>query len=393
MDGEAYQIDEVVVEIVLKKTIADNPEETHECEECAEEFDGEHHVATHKGFIDSNDMKDESNIEEPTMTESTTNDTSAEAKADGGTEEIHAYHEVQHSGDRVRSYSADGHLYAYREGNEHVVVSRGNEPQTCWTKRVPAERNAILAGERLWTIPENWEHRVTINGPAEALDAIYHIPGTGVDVFVTVPYDDHLVDAWYGVKRIGKLSVTYDDEINWDELSNTIESARDIEKVSDDVIEALETLYHFRHSVERKLAEAVDMYAEEELFKDAHEPIPVRDGTAEPWGGTFNISDIVEYFLNLDYETTDAVLRKLYNANVVPHHPTVRVDVEEDQGVPESYDIRALVEADASGPETIDYLITEHYDVITQTDWAKVRGKGSSVIGKNVRGAKNKLLD
>jgi hypothetical protein len=89
---------------------------------------------------------------------------------------------------------------------------------------------------------------------------------------------------------------------------------------------------------------------------------------------------------------TDGFKYNLEARNVIPHYPSVRVDVEEG-GVPEGYDIRALVEAGASGAETIDYLITEHYELMTQTDWAEVRGKGSSAISKNVSGAKSELSD
>ena len=500
--GEAHQIDEGEVTAALDgEIVPDIEEDTHECEECGDEFDSEHGLAVHQGIKHSDDEETDSNTEEPTMTESNTGDTTATAMtdggtdtepveevlesginevivrtlshgyrftkggsdddvthvycgtvendreipigevpsnifdaledaghspnrettphpagrdisladsdsddetddddgqepiADGGTEQIRDSNEVRHSDDEVRRYSADGHLYAYREGDEHVVVSRGNEPRTRWTKRVPGERDAVLAGEHLWTVPENWEHRVNIKGAAEARYAIYHIPETGVDVLVTVPNKNHLVDAWYGVKRVGSLTVTYDDEIAWDELETLIETVRDIEEVSDDVVDTLETLHRRRRSFERKFAEGVDMYAEEALFERAHEPVSVQEWTADPWGDIFHVDDLVQDFLDLDNETRDAVLRELSEANVIPHYPTVRVDVEEGEGVSDGYDIRALVEAGASGPETIDYLITEHYDLMTQTDWAEVRGKGSSAISKNVSGAKKELSD
>jgi hypothetical protein len=394
VDGEAYEIDEGEVTAALDgEIVPDIEEETHECEECGDEFDSEHGLAVHQGVKHSDDGETESNTEEPTMTESNTDSTSPKAMADGGTEQIRDSNEVRHSDDEVRRYSADGHLYAYREGDEHVVVSRGNESRTRWTKRVPAERDAVLAGEHLWTVPENWEHRVNIKGAAEARYAIYHIPETGVDVLVTVPNKNHLVDAWYGVKRVGNLTVTYDDEIAWDELETLIENARDVEEVSDDAVEALETLHRRRRSFERKFAEGVDMYAEEALFERAHEPVSVQEWTTDPWGDIFHVDDLVQDFLDLDNETRDEVLKNLEARNVIPHYPAVRVDVEEGEGVPDGYDIRALVEAGASGAETIDYLITEHYDLMTQTDWAEVRGKGSSAISKNVSGAKSEFSD
>jgi len=506
VDGDAYEIDEAEVTAALDgEIVPDIEEETHECEECGDEFDSEHGLAVHQGIKHSDDeATDEENTEEPTMTESNTGDTNAtamtdggqveveydgqtvtvpttirrsdlsgyfgsvtntcpveyiyvydgslraegqadettrviatyqpdrvasvesgwdgweaeladgtvenvppntlwgrdndsrsEPMTDGGTEEIRGSREVRHSDDEVRHYSADGHLYAYRDGDEHVVVSRGNEPRTRWTERVPAERNAVLAGEHLWTVPENWEHRVNIKGAAEARYAIYHIPETGVDVLVTVPNKNHLVDAWYGVKRVGTLSVTYDDEIAWGELETLIENARDIDEVSDDAVEALETLHRRRRSFEQKFAEGVDMYAEDSLFERAYEPVTVQEWTVDPWGDHYfdPENDCLSEFLDIDRDTFKEVVKNLESRNIIPSYPTACVDVEDGEYIPEGYDIRALVEAGASGAETIDYLVTEHHDLMTQTDWADVRCKGSSAISKNVSGAKKELSD
>ena len=75
--------------------------------------------------------------------------------------DVKDYNEVRHSEQLVRDVrNPDGTLYAYRDGDEHVVVSRGNEPATRWTRRVPACRAASISAEQLWTIPDNWEHRV-----------------------------------------------------------------------------------------------------------------------------------------------------------------------------------------------------------------------------------------
>lgn len=314
------------------------------------------------------------------MTESTTDD-------------VRDAREVRDTGDAVRYYSAGGHLYAYRDGDDHVVVSRGNDPQTRWTKRVPAERAAILAGEHLWTIPENWEHRVNIEGAAEARYAIYHIPETDVDVLVTVPHKKHLVDAWYGVQSVGELTVTYDDELDWDELEARLEDLEDVEEADADVVDALETIYGLQARFERKFIEGVDIHAKRALFEGAHEPVPVTEWTTEPWGDTFDIEPLVRDFLEVDNETRDGVLRELKEADVFPRYPTVRVDVDDEASRPDGYDIRALVEAGASGAETVDYLITEHYDLMTQTDWSEVRGKGPSAISKNVSGAESELSE
>jgi hypothetical protein len=328
------------------------------------------------------------------MTEPNTDNTNATEMNDSSTEAIRDAHEVQYSNDEVRRYSADGYLYAYRDGDEHVVVSRGNARKTRWIKRVPAERTAVLAGEHLWTIPDNWQRRVTIKGAARAHHAIYSIPETDVDVLLSIPNKTHLVDAWYSVERVGTLSVTFDDnEIDWDKLETTIDTIRDLEEVSDDVVEALETLHRRRQRFGRRFAEEVDMYAEEALFTRTDEPVPVQQWTAEPWGDIFDVDDLVQDSLDLDRETRDAVLDTLTEANILPKYPTVRVDIEEGEGVQKWYDLRALVEAGASSPEIIDYLITEHYDLVTQTEWADIRGKAPSTVRNHVSSAKAKLSD
>lgn len=333
--------------------------------------------------------------EDPAMTDSNTGDASAKPIADGGTEEIRDSNEVRNSNDDVRYYSADGYLYAYREDDEHVVVSRGNEPYMRWTKRVPAERGAVLPGEHLWTIPENWRHRARIKGAGESRYAVYHVPETDVDVLVTVPRKNRLVDAWYGVKRVGTLNVTYDGGVAWDKLGTTIETAREIEEISADVVEALETLRRDGRRFERQFTESVNLDAEEALFGYYEGVVTVRQWTASPWEKGVEISHLVKRYLDvdLDRETRRTFIELLFEEEILPYYPIVDVDVEEDDSIPERYEIRALIEAGVSGVETIDYLITEYNAQMTQSDWAEIRGEELSVIDKNVIDAKRKLSD
>lgn len=495
VDGEAHEIEEADVTAALDgEIVPDIEQETHECEECGDEFDTEHGLAVHQGLKHSDDEETESNTEEPTMTKANTGDTTATAMtdggtdtepvedvldggineiivrtlshgyrftkggsddvthvycgtvenereipigevpsnvfdaledaghtpnrettphpagrdisladsdtdndggsepiADGGTETIRNAREVRDSDEEVRYYSAGGTLYAYRDDGEHVVVSRGNEPRTSWTKRVPAEREAVIEGDHLWTIPDNWTHRVKITGAGEARYAIYHIPETGVDVLVTVPHKNHLEDAWYGVKRVGELTVTYDDEIDWNGLADCIETVRDLGAVSEAVVDALETLHRRRTSFESAFEEGVDMHAEEALFARAREPVSLDGWTTSPWGDIFSVRPVVHDFLDVDGETLDGVVRELSEQNIVPAYPTVRVDVAEREDLPEGYDIRALAEAGASGAGITDYLITKYYDLMTQSEWSEVRNTTRSGISKNVSGAKDAL--
>ncbi|WIV67367.1 hypothetical protein [Natrialbaceae archaeon AArc-T1-2] len=332
-----------------------------------------------------------SNTEKSGTTESNTANTCTETMTDGGTETIRSRTEVKMHNDDVRYYSADGHLYAYREGDEHIVVSRGREPRDRWTKRVPAERDAVLTGEHLWTIPDNWQHRVKITFETGSGYAVYHIPETGVDVLVSVPSYTQLVDAWYSVKRVGTLSVTYDDEFAWDKLEDIIETVREREQVDGDVVDALERLHRRRRSVEKHFVASVNMYAKQALLCRDHEPITVRQWTADPWIDIFHAGDSLEEVLDLDNETKDAVVRHISDRGIIPLYPTVRVDVESDEGIPDGYEIRAMSEIGAPPAEVVDYLITEYYDLMSQDAWAGIRDTEEDMILKNVGDVKKKL--
>lgn len=303
---------------------------------------------------------------------------------------IRSRQDVQHSDDEVRYYRTDGHLYAYREDDEHVVVSNGREPTDDWTKRVPAERTAVVEGEQLWTIPDNWDHRVKIEGAGKRRYAIYHIPETDVDVLVTVPHKNHLVDAWYGVKRVGELSVTYDDEIDWNGLADAIDNLQDVEAVGDDVVDALETLYHRRRRFERDFAELVDEHAERALFERAHEPVSIQEWTTDPWGDVFYTEDLLEDHLDVDDETLAGVQRELSEGGHIPHYPTVSIDVEAGAGVPDGYETRALMEAGCTPAEAVDYQMVELYDH-SQTAWAEISGRDQSTVSENVGKASRRL--
>ena len=350
------------------------------------------------------DESTETTTEESTMIGSNTDDTSTEPITDGGTEQIRNADEVRNSNDTVRDISADGHLYAYRDGDEHVVVSRGNEMQTRWTKRVPAERDAVLTGERLWTIPDNWQHRVKITESGRHRYTVYRIPETGVDVLVDVSVQS-LRSSWYRIKRVGTLTATHTGGVAWSDLETTVEAARNMEEVSDDVVEALEDIKSRGKLFSRMFTDRVNEVAEDALAESTQRSLTAREWPDKPgdqshqhwiadsWGDRSYVDYFIQCFLLVDSETRDGVVRELYRDKIISPDPLIDVDVEEGKGVPGGYDIRALVEVGASDAEIIDYLVTEYYDLMTQADWAKIQGKQPGVISKNVSDVEKKLSD
>jgi hypothetical protein len=86
--GELVEIDESEVDRVLDATVVriddESERETHECEECGDEFDSEHGLAVHKGIKHSDDEETEDITGDPAITESDPGGPSPTAMTDGG---------------------------------------------------------------------------------------------------------------------------------------------------------------------------------------------------------------------------------------------------------------------------------------------------------------------
>lgn len=316
-----------------------------------------------------------------------------ESEADGSTDDIKTLRELggRRSDELVEHYSADGTLYAYREGDEHVVVSNGRDRGDKWTMRVAAERTAVTPGEHLWTIPDNWEQRVRIKGAAEARYAIYHIPETDVDVTVSVPNKNHLVDAWYGVRSVGELDVSYADDCDWDVLEAALDNYGD--EIDDDARDALEDLLRRSNIFERRLASEVDDWAEEALLGHSTGTVSLQGWTVDPWGDHPFDDDghLLGEFLSISGETLGDVRRELSNiGSVVPSYPEVRVSVDDSGQSPDGFGTRALIEAGCSPSEAIDYHNVEVLG-LSQSEWADVRGRDQSTVSGNVKAAKRQI--
>ncbi|WP_049939262.1 hypothetical protein [Natrialba magadii] len=250
-----------------------------------------------------------------------------------GQEQVRSYAEVKRSRDTVRSYSAGGRLYAYREDDEHVVVSCGQEPQTQWVKRVQAERTTVEENEKLWTIPENWNHQLTVRETDLARYWVYRIPETNVDLKVAVPTNDRLVDAWYQVKEVGTLTAKYDDECNWDRLDELIKDAR-AEDWETAVVEALDEIAANGEQIEQELVEEVNLSAVGAV-KAGRDVTPSFDGwIVDPWVETWHqyYTDILETVLteqNSDADTQTDAINIVLDANVLPASPRVRLQIDD----------------------------------------------------------------
>lgn len=298
---------------------------------------------------------------------------------------------------RVRKYSnPEGSVEAHREGDEHVVVSRGNEPRDRWEKRISAERTAVVEGEKRWTIPSNWEKKLTVKEDMINY-GIYHIPETGVDVKVSESTNDHLVDCWYGVRQVGEFNVEYssknDKRLDQGALSRRPEEG--VSKAAEGVLDTLanEDSYAWKKFV-REYKKSVNMFAQEvydSSIAGRRNEVPRMSGwTFKPGGDTWELQPIVKEACTIPREVTKEVASVLTSVSCCPLYPEFRVGVNTDGRLPEGYHITALIEAGCSTAEAVDYYQTEIVGR-GQTEWAKVRNKDQSTISGNVSSAKRNL--
>lgn len=312
--------------------------------------------------------------------------------------------EAEQDGSLERTYSADGTLRAYRDGDEHVVVSNGRDRSDQWTKRVPAERTHVAPGEHLWTIPDNWEQTYRIDhGDHHNPQRIYRIPETDVEVRVSVPHNNYLVDAWYGVQSVGESVVTFAGELDRDAARQALEDAEESGRHDDLVIKGLRGLVErdyrwdaFVSAFEESIAE----YGPEALEPRGHHEVRrvTADGT-DPWHDHYEIDYVLADAIGHTVENDMDVLRAIESllqeppsgsvSAAVPIYPEVTVKMD-TSGVGADYHIQALVQAGCSPAEALDYYYVERVGM-SQTAWAAERDCDQSTVSKNIRGAKREL--
>jgi hypothetical protein len=258
-----------------------------------------------------------------------------QTQSDDATEDGRTVKEIMQSDDCVRSVrNPDGRLAAYRDGDEHVIVSKGDEPQTRWTKRVPAERTDVEVGDRLWTIPDNWECIARESRDAIAY-GIFEIDDTGEIIKLSIPTNNHLVDKWYGVRRVG-TDLTADAE-------GALGAADDVRALADDLEcddidhvddpEALRRIADHWDAVEAELQMAEDWVADVGIDQQRPTPQPLHldDWATEFQTRVFKPGEVIDREVDLsDLDTdTSLLLDALRRDGLLPGHYRFRISLED----------------------------------------------------------------
>jgi hypothetical protein len=298
-------------------------------------------------------------------------------------------------GERIRDYRADGRLYAYlaANGEEHVVISQGREPRDKWTKRVPAERQRVVPGQKLWTIPQNWEERVYSTRDNIAY-ALYYIPDTEMWVEASVPTNDYLVDAWYGVRAVG----TIDGELVGDfgSRSEVAALAEDVEDAGDSSLaEAVRIAKRDWAKIKQSFHEDLDFLVRDRQPWEVSGSDPMRlrnDWIFEAQEHLYRPDLFMENSAKIELPddiSEREVVAALDDEGLLPNRYCLELGIDES-GIGMEYYTRALIEAGASTTAAIDYYMV-NVEGSTQTEWADERGVQQSAVSQNISEAESTI--
>jgi len=346
--------------------------------------------------IGGSNMMDKSTV---TSMEGVT-DPSTVAVADGGLE-IRDFNDIRYSDDLVREYRTPPGdcLYAYRtdDGDHHIVVSRGNEPATRWERRVPATIDRPIPGQKLWSLPDNWDKKAVSEQEAIAY-GLFYVPDSDVWTHVSIPTNDWLVDAWYYVNGVGDIDVDpvgnlgssydvrqfaneYEEKYGSEVAEEDVEAIREIASSWDIVEEELElTIDWVQHDgIEQMQSGDQPIHADSDWHIEFHQERIFRPGEMIK-----QCVDLTEYKIPLS-----VILDELRDADLLPSPYDFELLLDES-AVDMEYYIRGLIEANMSPAEAVDYYMIELMGM-TQTGWAEKRGVDQSTVSGNVNQAKDKL--
>lgn len=248
--------------------------------------------------------------------------------------DVRSYQDVRNTDALVRHYSVPGtgSLYAYCDGDKHVVVSRGDEPNTQWVKHVPATRESVEQGDTLWTIPDNFKKIVHCSRDNIAY-GIYEIPEMDTHAMISVPTNDWLVDAWYGVKKIGPIEASPVGELGSPEA---IRELADDERSADTVelADALETVAHNHAKLETDLEHCCEWVASDGIEQERDDQIPVH--VDERWQLSFRTpvfrpQELLETVTDIDYQVLGDAINALNDADLLPSRYNFTIDIDTDQ--------------------------------------------------------------
>jgi hypothetical protein len=230
-----------------------------------------------------------------------------------------------------------------------------------WMIRVPKTRQAVMPDERFWTIPENWEKRLTVDSPYRPEEILYSIPESGVFVVVEPLAQKLSRKAGYRVKSVGDLDITCRPP-NHDRLETALgKHGVDVE-VTNEIDQLIERWSEFEVKYLMQLIEDGRQYVMSAVT--IRETPTVDSWYFDPWAGEREqkLSEIISSVCDVDDDISKLLAGFLAETGIAMQSAELTVD--EDTRLPPGYRVQAAVERGCAPGDAVDEL-TERFDATT----------------------------
>lgn len=287
----------------------------------------------------------------------------------------------------------DSEVAAVASGEEYYVLMLDSESTGEWMKRVPGKRRAVLEGQRLWRIPDNWEYLVRITDANEPDVILYEISENGMLVVVEDLEQSHRAETGYKVRKIGKLDYHLAKTPDKQALLRLLKRIDDGDiDVTQTVEETLQTLFEHWHKFELQY----EAYYNKWCCKQAWEALRSEEVTTldswsfDPWENDQIVNHCIANVRPVDREVCDVINELFFEAGVVGRSPNVELSIRDEQ-LPPGYRMQALIESGCSPEAAADYLI-ERFKDESYDSWDCVRETDSATVQRNVQAVRDTLF-
>lgn len=227
--------------------------------------------------------------------------------------------------------ASDENVSVARDGDEYLIVGSNEserEEDAVSIERVPAIRHAVVQGERLWRIPDNWTQHLHVHYDDAPDRILYWIPDPAVNVVVRTLRQDDSDDIRYEVEHVGSAVPQLDEEPDRDELRGLISTVEEQDDESEAVLVALQRVEDKWHQFVREYRGDIDKRGSEMvwgMFKTEGQGI-VESWSINPWETEQDITRFIPGSRDIDNEVLSQVAIRLVDAGVVSPSPAFAVD-------------------------------------------------------------------
>lgn len=289
---------------------------------------------------------------------------------------------------------SDDNVSVVRDGEGYLIIGSNGEQaegEGMGIERESAIRHAVVQGERLWRIPDNWTRYLRVQNDEAPDQLLYRIPEPAVCVVVRMPEDNDTGEKRYQIEKVGMVKTPLNEQPDRDALRNLISTVEEQDDELEDVLTALRTVEDQWHTLKRDYTSYMSKFGSEAVWGLFKSPINevVESWSFDPWNTEQDITGCIPS-RDIDHDVLSHVAGRLIDAGVISPTPTFTVQIEDGEQLPPGYFVQALTEAGCSPTEIVDWVMTKTRGH-TQATWSDVRDEHESQIAENISAADTTL--